>query len=86
MLRYTLRIITTVDARVGSTSSNDDICYLQSQNGNLYSGDDFIGQGLQSFSEFEPLRSDVPSGIAFCTEALGVLYLATRKSIVTNFS
>ncbi|KNZ79808.1 JmjC domain-containing protein E [Termitomyces sp. J132] len=52
-------------------SNNEDICYLQSQNGNLYSGDDFAGQGIQSFSEFEPLRSDVPSEIAFCTEALG---------------
>ncbi|KAG6873326.1 hypothetical protein C0995_000479 [Termitomyces sp. Mi166 len=68
---YSLQILTAVDQQLGLTPSNEDICYLQSQNGNLYSGDDFIGQGVQTFSEFEPLRSDVPAEIAFCTEALG---------------
>ncbi|KAJ3857401.1 Clavaminate synthase-like protein [Lentinula lateritia] len=38
--------------------------YLQSQNGNVYSS------GYDS-SEFEPLRQDIPSHVAWCTEALG---------------
>ena len=61
------------------TPSNEDICYLQSQNGYLYSDGDFAGQGIQSFSEFEPLRSDVPSEIAFCTEALGMCFISSPK-------
>ncbi|KAG6919429.1 hypothetical protein DXG01_006312 [Tephrocybe rancida] len=62
----------STDFLPGSTSGNEDIRYLQSQNGNMYSGD-FGVQGAQSMStsEFEPLRSDVPSDIPFCTEALG---------------
>ncbi|KAG6817412.1 hypothetical protein H0H87_009057 [Tephrocybe sp. NHM501043] len=53
----------------GSKSGEGDIRYLQSQNGNLYSSDYF--EGAESFSEFQPLRTDVPSDIPFCTEALG---------------
>ncbi|KAG6814184.1 hypothetical protein H0H92_000861 [Tricholoma furcatifolium] len=63
----------TSDQDTASTSNNGDIYYLQSQNGNMYCADDFSGQGAQSTSEFEPLRSDVPSDVAFCTEALGRL-------------
>lgn len=61
-----------------------EVCYLQSQNGNLFSSD-FFGRSsddANSPSEFEPLRSDVPSEIPWCTEALGTaapMMLAPRN-------
>ncbi|KAG6854781.1 hypothetical protein C0991_001208 [Blastosporella zonata] len=55
------------------STDDTEIRYLQSQNGNMYSSDYFDEQETQSISEFEPLRSDVPSDVAFCTEALGRL-------------
>jgi peptidyl-lysine (3S)-dioxygenase / protease len=53
-------------------SSDSEIYYLQSQNGNLYSSRYFERGGLDSPSEFEPLRQDVPKDIDWCTEAFGV--------------
>ncbi|KXN86277.1 JmjC domain-containing protein 7 [Leucoagaricus sp. SymC.cos] len=44
-----------------------DVCYLQSQDGNLYSSEYFIND---SPSEYEPLREDVPSEVSWCSEAL----------------
>ncbi|KAF8076394.1 cupin-like domain-containing protein [Lyophyllum atratum] len=57
----------------GSNSLSPEVCYLQSQNGNLYSrtGTDFEEADVSSISEFQPLRCDVPSDISWCTEALG---------------
>lgn len=54
-----------------SSDSNvecSEVHYLQSQNGNLYSGLYFEENGLDSFSEFEPLRSDIPADISWCTD------------------
>jgi len=59
------------DISRGSSSASSDVCYLQSQNGNLYSSSDFFEEGRTSESEFQPLRRDVPSDISWCTEALG---------------
>lgn len=39
---------------------NEETLYLQSQNGNLYTG-----------SEYEALREDVPREVSWCSEALG---------------
>ncbi|KAG6821275.1 hypothetical protein H0H93_002385 [Arthromyces matolae] len=59
------------DENVDSTSSGRNIYYLQSQNGNLFTSEDFSGHGIQSCSEFEPLRPDIPNDIEFCTGGLG---------------
>ncbi|KAI0921861.1 hypothetical protein AcW1_004276 [Taiwanofungus camphoratus] len=48
-----------------------EIHYLQSQNGNLYSNRYFDLGPKNDPSEFESLRSDVPSEILWCSEALG---------------
>ncbi|TFK43526.1 Clavaminate synthase-like protein [Crucibulum laeve] len=48
-----------------------DVCYLQSQNGNLFSSDYFHGNANDCPSEFEPLRSDILSEITWCSDALG---------------
>ncbi|KIK06699.1 hypothetical protein K443DRAFT_673988 [Laccaria amethystina LaAM-08-1] len=56
-----------------SEGVDGEVRYLQSQNGNLFPSD-FFGRSsddANSPSEFEPLRSDVPSEIPWCTEALG---------------
>ncbi|GBE79449.1 Clavaminate synthase-like protein [Sparassis latifolia] len=48
----------------------EEICYLQSQNGNLYTACYFNLSGDPDPSEFEPLREDVPSEIPWCSDAL----------------
>ncbi|KDQ20743.1 hypothetical protein BOTBODRAFT_317485 [Botryobasidium botryosum FD-172 SS1] len=51
-----------------------EVCYLQSQNGNLYSGQSTGGstaEALDEPSEFMPLRGDVPKHIEWATDALG---------------
>lgn len=45
--------------------------YLQSQNGNMYTGRHYDLSSDPDRSEFEALREDVPSEIAWCSEALG---------------
>ncbi|KAK2466214.1 hypothetical protein APHAL10511_001856 [Amanita phalloides] len=58
-------------SRLGTDSSRSDpseICYLQSQNGNLYASKFF--KGVDDPSELESLREDVPSEISWCSEAL----------------
>lgn len=52
-------------------STHSEIYYLQSQNGNIYSSRYFKEDSLDSPSEFEPLRPDVPKDITWCTEAFG---------------
>ncbi len=56
---------------IRSTSQPDqsEVRYLQSQNGNLYTSKYFEVQN--DSSELEPLREDVPSEIAWSSEALG---------------
>ncbi|KAG9317290.1 Clavaminate synthase-like protein [Chiua virens] len=49
-------------------SDEKHVHYLQSQNGNLYS-EDFFSKG-EDASEFEALRTDVPSEVDFVREAL----------------
>lgn len=46
-----------------------EVCYLQSQNGNLYTSKYFEAQ--DDSSEFAPLREDVLSEISWSSEALG---------------
>jgi len=47
-----------------SHGKHSEICYLQSQNGNVYSSD-----GSQE-SEFETFKSDIPEDLSWCSEAL----------------
>jgi peptidyl-lysine (3S)-dioxygenase / protease len=37
----------------------------------LYSASFFVEGGPDELSEFEPLRSDVPSEVSWCSDALG---------------
>lgn len=52
-----------------------EVYYLQSQNGNLFSGEPLSEGELDSdshtSSEFSPLQADVPREILWCSEALG---------------
>lgn len=54
-----------------STSNVEDVCYLQSQNGNLFPGSYFTSGNPESDSELANLRGDVPAEIPWCSEALG---------------
>ncbi|KAF8314761.1 Clavaminate synthase-like protein [Clavulina sp. PMI_390] len=54
------------DAGDVSKSSANEICYLQSQNGNLFTPKD----PSHCTNEFIPIRDDVPADIAWATEAL----------------
>lgn len=54
-------------------SADQEIHYLQSQNGNLYTNRYFDLNAEDDPSEFEPLRDDVPSEVHWCSEALGTL-------------
>lgn len=69
--------------RLADQDSASDIVYLQSQNGNLYSSEYFTDKG-QSWSEYEPLREDVPSRVSWCSEALGQLNLTTSNEHTSN--
>jgi len=60
--------------------SSQGVHYLQSQNGNLFARG--TGESLQDSTELEPLRSDVPQDIPWCSGALGqVMYLACPTSV-----
>jgi len=53
----------------GQARADTEVCYLQSQNGNLYTFKYFEAQ--EDSSELEPIREDVPSEMAWSSEALG---------------
>ncbi|KAH9938630.1 Clavaminate synthase-like protein [Fomitopsis serialis] len=53
-----------------ATSADREVYYLQSQNGNMFTGRYFDSTSDPDSSEFEPLREDVPSEITWCSEAL----------------
>ncbi|KAI0003087.1 Clavaminate synthase-like protein [Russula compacta] len=50
---------------------HEDVYYLQSQNGNLYSCGYFTSADTEVDSELVDLRGDVPAEISWCSEALG---------------
>lgn len=52
-------------------TSEQEIHYLQSQNGNMFSSCFFENNG-DDISEFEPLRADVPSEVTWCSKAFGM--------------
>ncbi|KAI0254391.1 Clavaminate synthase-like protein [Lactifluus subvellereus] len=61
-------------SKLGSPSSNnhhEDVCYLQSQNGNLFSSSYFTSGDTEGDCELANLRGDVPAEISWCSEALG---------------
>jgi hypothetical protein len=55
----------------GDDNRKGDVCYLQSQNGNLYSCNHFTSAGTEDNCELANLRGDVPAEIPWCSEALG---------------
>ncbi|TFL06008.1 Clavaminate synthase-like protein [Pterulicium gracile] len=61
----------TMSELLGSLNdeANQEVMYLQSQNGNLYTND-FFTTGTSS-TEFEPLRKNVPSEVSWCSRAFG---------------
>lgn len=72
----------------------DEIHYLQSQNGNLFTTASFEPDSdpQQDVSEFEPLRTDVPNQVDWCSEALGRppdavnLWIGNSKSVTSIHS
>lgn len=69
-----------------SDDESSEVCYLQSQNGNLHSADSLNGVlDDTNISEFEPLTRDVPKDISWCTEALGSILSRLRYSMSTQF-
>ncbi|KZT74411.1 Clavaminate synthase-like protein [Daedalea quercina L-15889] len=56
--------------RAEARSADNEVYYLQSQNGNMYTGRYFELTSDPDPSEFEPLREDIPSEITWCSEAL----------------
>jgi jumonji domain-containing protein 7 len=69
-----------------SDDKNSEVCYLQSQNGNLHSADSLNGVlDDTDISEFEPLTHDVPKDISWCTEALGSILSRLHYSMSTQF-
>jgi len=70
-----------------SDHKRSEVCYLQSQNGNLHSTDSLKGEVLDNtdISELEPLTCDVPKDISWCTEALGFILSRLRHNCSTQF-
>ncbi|TFY56262.1 hypothetical protein EVJ58_g7747 [Rhodofomes roseus] len=56
--------------RPESNAVDKEVYYLQSQNGNMFTGRYFDLTSDPDPSEFAPLRADVPSEISWCSEAL----------------
>ncbi|KDQ64509.1 hypothetical protein JAAARDRAFT_145309 [Jaapia argillacea MUCL 33604] len=56
---------------VRPSEASGEAFYLQSQNGNMYTGNELEPGNEACPSEFEPLRKDVPSEIDWCCEAMG---------------
>jgi len=52
-------------SKLSAGYNGEDVHYLQSQNGNIFSNSS--GEG----SEFEGLQSDLPGDLSWCTDALG---------------
>lgn len=67
----------------GRQRLSKDILYLQSQNGNLFArGSSGSIDDTSPNSELDPLRSDVPKDISWCSDALGPFArLATLTSL-----
>jgi len=63
--------LSSLSSRTDDTTASEETCYLQSQNGNMYSNQ-FFERPLSrepELSEFELLRADVPSEISWCSQA-----------------
>ncbi|KAI0269146.1 Clavaminate synthase-like protein [Gloeopeniophorella convolvens] len=55
----------------GEGPRDNNVYYLQSQNGNIFSSGYFTSPALENDCELTKLRNDVPSEIPWCSEALG---------------
>ncbi|KAJ7180091.1 cupin-like domain-containing protein [Mycena crocata] len=77
-------------SKLSPEANESEICYLQSQNGNVYSNRFF--EGSPDPSEFEALRADIPSEISWCSEAFGNspdavnLWIGNHKSVTSIHS
>jgi hypothetical protein len=68
-----LRFSSSLMMIVERSLDKSEVHYLQSQNGNLFSAAYFTGGEDESDCEYLPLRDDIPSGVPWCSEALGVI-------------
>ncbi|THH33695.1 hypothetical protein EUX98_g611 [Antrodiella citrinella] len=70
----------------GARDAHPEICYLQSQNGNVFSSD-----GSQE-SEFEAFKSQIPEDLPWCSEALDStpdavnLWIGDQRSVTSIHS
>jgi jumonji domain-containing protein 7 len=55
----------------GSNNHEENVYYLQSQNGNLYDHSYFTSPDTDGDCELANLRDDVPAEVPWCSEALG---------------
>jgi hypothetical protein len=73
-------------------SNVEDVCYLQSQDGNLFPGSYFTSGYTENDCELAKLRGDVPAEIPWCSEALGRrpdavnLWIGNSKSVTSIHS
>ncbi|KAI0353016.1 Clavaminate synthase-like protein [Trametes cingulata] len=73
-------------------STDGEVHYLQSQNGNLFTNGYFDLSGEEDPSEFEPLREYVPSEVPWCSDALDKspdavnLWIGDEKSVTSIHS
>ncbi|KAL7282542.1 hypothetical protein ACG7TL_004013 [Trametes sanguinea] len=83
------------DASQDARTSQAEVHYLQSQNGNLFSNRYYELRGdSEDPSEFEPLREYIPSEIPWCSDALGTdrnpdavnLWIGDEKSVTSIHS
>ncbi|KAH9899687.1 Clavaminate synthase-like protein [Cubamyces lactineus] len=76
----------------GLPAEGEEVHYLQSQNGNLFTSNYFDMTGPGDSSEFEPLREHVPSEITWCSDALDKspdavnLWIGDEKSVTSIHS
>jgi len=55
----------------GGNNYEEEVYYLQSQNGNLYDYNYFTSAETEGGCELANLRGDVPAEVPWCSEALG---------------
>ncbi|KAJ6613440.1 Clavaminate synthase-like protein [Mycena sp. CBHHK59/15] len=83
-------LFSKLSSGMAQLAHDSEIHYLQSQNGNVYSSRFF--EGRPDPSEFEPLRQDIPTEIAWCSETFDKspdavnLWIGNHKSVTSIHS
>jgi len=70
--KMTMRsLLSKLESPSGSNNHEENVYYLQSQNGNLYDYGYFNSPDTDGDCELANLRDDVPAEVPWCSEALG---------------